>query len=356
MPSSGTKVRGGVLLKTVLAVVGAVVSVFLIATAFFTLDPATHHLVPRFSVTEFIHDIPANARWLLPFALLTAAMAPLRALQWQRTLKHHVPFAERYHLVAIAGIANNLLPGKVGDGIRAFLMSRSQNVPFVNSFGSVMVCKLLEFAALMALAGLSFAGPFASAMRSYSGALEPALALCAGLVLVVVLLAHYSRPLSHALVKRHRFPKLAHFLVEIGEGLGTAKSFRGMAVALAYSVGPVLAPSLAYGVALQLLGVQGGVWAGPVMLAAIALGQSVPVPVGMGVYYFVTSSTARSFGATPAQAAAYAALTHLATVLTQIIMGGISIWVRKLKWSELRRRKDAALAEEEQLAHEPLEA
>ena len=62
----------------------------------------------------------------------------------------------------------------------------------------------------------------------------------------------------------------------------------------------------------------------------------------MGIYYFVTSWAARSLGATDEQAAAFAVLTHISTVLTKMGMGGVSLWKRKLKWSELRRGAHAA--------------
>ena len=105
----------------------------------------------------------------------------------------------------------------------------------------------------------------------------------------------------------------------------------------------MLAPALGYGLGLSAIGVRGGVFAGVVVLGAIALGQSLPgIPVGMGVYYFVTSWAARALGASEGDAAAYSVLTHLATVLTQVALGGISVSVRRFKWRDLKRRGDLA--------------
>jgi hypothetical protein len=202
------------------------------------------------------------------------------------------------------------------------------------------VCKLLEFAALMLVVAASFLGPFGQTMGQFSDKLVPALVGCLALVLVVVLLAHFSGSLADALERRKRMPKLQHALVNIGEGLGTARSFRGMALALLFSAGPVLAASLAYGIGLRGLGIRGGLFAGAVVLGAIALGQSVPV--GVGMYYAVTSWVARELGATEQQAAAYALLTHLCAVAAQLAVGAVSIRVRKIRWSELKRRTTLA--------------
>ncbi|WP_224246489.1 lysylphosphatidylglycerol synthase transmembrane domain-containing protein [Hyalangium gracile] len=341
-----------------MGVLGAVITVVLISTAFFhwNVGEPGPLLVPRFPLRQFFQELPGHLVWLIPFMLLEASIIPLRALQWQQTLQRKVPFKERYHLVAIGAFTHNVLPGKLGDIIRSFLLARTQRLPFLQCLGSVAVCKLLEFAALMLLVALSFLGPFGKTMVHFRGALEVALYLCVGLVALVVLLAHYSRPLAHALQRRHRLPRLQNLLQHVADGLGTARSFRGMATALVWSVGPVLAPALAYGMALHGLGISGGLFAGAVVLGAIALGQAVPgVPAGMGLYYFVTSWAARSLGASEADAAAFSTLTHLGTVLANIGVGAVSVHQRKLRLKDLRRGGSLAREATHHVAHEAVE-
>ena len=350
--------EGSALLKVLLGVIGATLSVVLVSTAFYrwNLQGDGPLLTPRFSFAQFFADLPGHLVWLVPFILLQASIIPLRALQWQRALKKRVPFKERYHLVAIGAFTHNAIPGKLGDIIRSFLLSRTQRLPFLQCLGSVAVCKLLEFAALMLLVAVSFFGPFAETMRQFEGALKVAVPLCIGLVTFVVLLAHYSQALAEALGRHKKLPRVQHFLSHVWEGLGTARSFRGMAVALLFSIGPVLAPALGYGLGLQGLGIEGGLFAGAVVLGAIALGQSAPgVPAGMGLYYFLTSWAARSLGASPEHAAAYATLTHLATVLSQVSVGAFSVYHRKIRIRDLRRGGSLAKGAASHVAHEALE-
>ena len=335
-------------LKVLGAAVGLILTAVLVSTAFFRWNFRGEGplLTPRFSLGEFVRDLPSHLPWLALFVLLTASMIPLRAVQWQRTLAKGVPFRERYHTVAIGAFTHNALPGKLGDLFRSFLMSRSQNIPFVRSLGSVAVCKLLEFCALVSLAALSLLGPVGEMLAQFAEALRTAGIGCLALVAAVVLLAHFAAPLAGSLKRSHRLPRIQLFLREVSEGLGTARSFRGMAVALLFSFPPVLASALAYGAALAGMGLPGAIFAGPVMLVAISLGQSTPgIPVGMGVYYFVTSWMARALGASPEDAAAYAALTHLSTLLTNISVGGISVWTRRLGWRELIQRTRTAREE-----------
>jgi uncharacterized protein (TIRG00374 family) len=336
---------GRTAVKVLLGFIGACVSAVLIASAFyrFDLSGAGPLLVPRFSLAAFFGSLPSHLGWLALFMLLQATILPLRALQWGTTLPKRVPFRERYHLVAIGAFTHNVIPGKLGEFIRSFLMSRTHRMPFMQALGSVAVCKLLEFAALMLLVAASFIGPFGKVLGRFEAALRVAIPVCITLVFVVTLLAHYAAPLGHALERRGRMPRVQVFLHNVSEGLGTARSFRGMAKALVFSIGPVFASALAYGLALQGLGIPGGVFAGAAVLGAIALGQSTPgIPAGMGIYYFVTSWAARELGADAEGAAAFSVLTHLATVLTMVVVGGASVWKKKLKWSDLRRRAHVA--------------
>jgi uncharacterized membrane protein YbhN (UPF0104 family) len=350
--------HGKTLLKAVLALLGVVLSVVLISTAFFSwnLGKPGPLLVPRFSFSEFFRELPGHLVWLIPFMLLSASIIPARAVQWQRTLQKRVPFKERYHLVAIGAFTHNALPGKLGDVIRSFLLSRTQRIPFVQTLGSVAVCKLLEFAVLVALVALSFLGPFGATMARFEGPLKAAISALVGFVALVLLLAHYSLPLSGWLHRKHKLLRVQGFLNHVSEGLGTARSFRGMALTLFFSIGPVLAPAIGYGLALQGLGISGGLFAGGVVLGAIALGQGLPgVPAGMGLYYFVTSWAARSLGAPAEDAAAFATLTHLGTVIAQVSIGAFSVHKRGLRLKDLR--KGGALAKDaaHHVAHEFVE-
>lgn len=209
-------------LKALLVLVGVVLSVLLVSTAFFrwNLTRPGPLLEPRFSLEKFLRELPGHLVWLIPFMLLSASIIPLRALQWQRTLSKPVPFRERYHMVAIGAFTHNALPGKLGEFIRSFLLSRTQRIPFLQALGSVAVCKLLEFAALMGLVALSFLGPFGEKLARFEEALKAAVAVCVGLVVVVVLLAHYALPLARWMERRERLPRVRSLLGHLAEGLG----------------------------------------------------------------------------------------------------------------------------------------
>lgn len=316
----------------------------LLATAFVRFDVEWFRLSvePRFSFSDFSAELPRHLLWLLPFCVLTAVTVPLRALQWQTTLRGPTSFSLRYHLVALAGIANNVLPGKVGDLLRAFLLARSEKLPFVESLGSVAVCKLFELVALAFLLFFCLISPFGGALEPFRAAWVPAAAGCGGLLCLGLALAFGSKPLADFLARQNRFPRAVKFLVEMHAGLASARSLRGMLRVLVYSLGPVLAPALAYGWALEGLGVPGGIFAGAVVLAALSIGQTAAAPAATGAYCFVAAWAARALGCSEQHAAAFATLTYLGTAGTQLLLGLLSVKAMKLSWADLRAKGSSA--------------
>ena len=186
----------------------------------------------------------------------------------------------------------------------------------------------------MLLVAASFLGPFGDATRRFAGPLRIGIAALLALMLLVIVVAQHAPRMAAALHRRNHMHRTQELLASIGEGLGAARSVPGMAARFVLSIGPVVAPALGYGLALRALGIPGGLLGGAVVLGAIALGQTaVGIPAGLGIYYFVTSWVARSLGASPEQAAAYALLTHLGTIAAQVGVGAISVWRRKIRWA-----------------------
>jgi len=343
---SGDRQRGRWLVRGALGLLGMAASTALAASAFFHVRLAGGRLAlaPRFALGAWASDLPRHLPWVGAFALLTATLLPLRALQWRFALGPGAPgFLSRYHAVAIGAFLHNAVPGKLGDLARALLLARRHGLPFFESLGSVLVCKLFELAALVAVVALTLAGPLGA---GFFGRLGPALliaaSLCLSLLAAALVLARHALPWGLAL-KRGRWPRLGGALMHLGKGLHATRSPKRAALVFLASLGPVVASALAYGVALQALGVHRGLWAGGVALGAVSLGLIIPgLPIDTGMYYLMTSWAARTLGASPAQAAAFAALTHGATFSTQLAIGFISVIVHRLRPSDLLSAVSAA--------------
>lgn len=134
---------------------------------------------------------------------------PLRAFRWRKLLRN-VGFLPRegVRLPGILGIseiiilswfANCVVPAKLGDAYRAYLLKRNSNVSFAKTFGTILAERIIDTLVLFSLLGLS-------ATLAFHGALpgEIVAILQGGLALVVIVvvgllsmrnLGHFIRPL-----------------------------------------------------------------------------------------------------------------------------------------------------------------
>lgn len=330
--------------KVVKRILGGIVAVtlttLLIGSAFFRPSfEGGFHLTARFPLDQWLADLPSQFGWVLLFAILTSSMAPVRAFRWGFTLpKDRKPaYWDRYHAVAIGLLGNNVIPGKVGEALRAmsltrFTEARGTPISFSMSLGTILVCKVLDLIALLILLVLSPAGPIFGGATGFSSGFTGVIIGVPALVAVLFLLARYAPRIAAWLHRKKRYPKLQTFLREVGIGVAASGSFLRLLYALGGTLLAIALVAAGYSFALYGVGARVGFSAGVVLLTAVTLGQSPPgVPAGMGMYYLASTWAARLLGATAEQAATLAVLTHLTTVVTHIAVGGASLLIRRVK-------------------------
>lgn len=118
---------------------------------------------------------------------------PVRALRWRKLLRNVGFLAdEGVRLPSLAGIAeiillswfaNCIVPAKLGDAYRAYLLKKDAGVSFSKTFGTILAERVIDTLLLFILLGVS-------AVLTFHGALPSQITtiLQAGLVLVVIVL------------------------------------------------------------------------------------------------------------------------------------------------------------------------
>ena len=186
------------------------------------------------------HLTQANPLYYLAALLVYYTTFIVRGLRWHKLLEN-VGFrpAEGVRLPPVSGVAiivllgwfaNCIVPAKLGDAYRAYLLKRAAGVPFVMTFGTIVAERIIDVLLLFSL----LAG---SALLAFGGALPPVIfgIMQVGLVLVgaalVGLLA--MRNLSPLITRLlpGRFREQYALLEQ-----GTLGSFRSLPLVLLYSV------------------------------------------------------------------------------------------------------------------------
>ncbi len=114
-----------------------------------------------------LHAVLRQIRQADPWLFLLAVAAAtfpfwIRAWRWRSLLRPVYPatsFRARFAAVNIGFMANNLLPARVGEILRAYVVSRLEPIPVVSSLGSLVVERIFDGTTLVAFTFLALAFP-----------------------------------------------------------------------------------------------------------------------------------------------------------------------------------------------------
>jgi len=343
----------------------------------------------------------ANYLYLVPGVGFLAVLYWFRVVRWRLFL---VP-VKRVRRLSVASatcigfMANCVLPARVGELIRPYVLSRKEEgVSFGHALataaGLERMFDLIGLSILMLITWVLLAPymaervPDAGAEGAFAWAAdgggvvvamgEPAqepegedliqktwrkgivfvflAAVCAVMLVAVALFPRPFRRLAGVFIRflpaAWRGP-LGEFIQSVTDALSFLKSWKGVALAVAYSIGLWLAQGLStYAIALGLnleLGVGGS------FLVVIAVAVAVALPQGpafIGPFQLAAMVAAGSFAASQGEAGAFALLMWLVNVVPITLVGLGFLWFEGLSLGQLT----SASREMEEKAREEHEA
>ena len=270
----------------------------------------------------------------------------MRAARWQRLLRPVAParLGTLFSAVLIGFMANNLLPARLGELVRAYAARRLVGVPVSAVLGSLVVERLLDALTFLLLifVTLLFVDPAASAggfSTAYlRGAALGLLALYAAVV--AVLLALRRRPerviaFLARLAGRISSPleeRTAAALTAFNQGLGMLGRGRGLPGLLAMSLLVTLPHLVSYTVFLPAMGLPLDVLWGAMALVGAAMAASIPAGPGHIGTFQLGVMWALMLAGAPAQPAAAFGLLYWAICFVGVGLAGlVTMWRAGLK-------------------------
>ncbi len=234
-------------------------------------------------------------------------------------------------MIAIGYMANDVLPLRLGEVARCFVLRRREGVPQTAALGTVLVERVMDGLTMLAFMGATLPLlPFSAALYRLMGG--------AGALFLVVTLALVAFTLRPALALR------TLDVVSRPVPAGLAQRLRGFAESFLSGMGALGGT----GPALRVFGLSCAAWlleAGmyftlmfafplapsaplAVLTTAVAnLGTLVPSSPGyVGVFDFIGRSVLAQFGVPDEAALAYVLVVHAALVLPITLLGFVYIW------------------------------
>src|SRR6185436_3827209 len=91
------------------------------------------------------------ARWLVVGALLSLLLQIFRSWRWQLELLplEKIPLGRLWIITGIAYMAINLLPARLGEFVRPWLLSRRSTVSFSSAVGNLLIEKTMDSLAIV---------------------------------------------------------------------------------------------------------------------------------------------------------------------------------------------------------------
>lgn len=277
------------------------------------------------------------------YALLLAALPCyfagvwFRTLRWQQLLSPiaRLPAPGLFTQVVIGYMANDVLPLRVGELVRAYLLGRRHRLAKVAVLGSIAIERLTDGLVLLAFAGgVALFLP----LESWMGWVIRTMAVVfvgAALGMLAVLL--FREPVARRLA-----PHAPAVLTRVaGAFLGGAESLRQPGL---------LAQAGAHGAMTWLCE------AGVFYVVALAMGLAIPLSVlllsmalanlatalpssqaGIGPFEYFAAQTLVLFGTDPSVAATYALLVHVVLILPVTLLGFFFLWREELSLEQVTR-------------------
>lgn len=273
-------------------------------------------------------------------ALILAAIAvfylgfPLRGLRWAILLRGtglRIGLKDSTEIILLSWLVNCVVPAKLGDVYRAYLLKINSSASLSRTFGTVFIERVLD---LFAIAILGIAAGY----WSFRSGLPPAIQIVFGIgIVVVVVLAiglFTMRNFGRRIIVALRFlPTMVLELYDrFEEGVFGALKARQLPVLGAITTGVWMTESLRLYLVIQALGfddVTIGL-SGAVFVALIgSLLTAVPLsPAGLGIVEAgVVGVLTVAYGVPLPEATAIALLDRVISVFSVIIVGSVAYFV-----------------------------
>jgi uncharacterized protein (TIRG00374 family) len=279
--------------------------------------------------------------WLLVAVGVSFVLMAFRAWRWQLELRplEHVPFARLWAVTAVAYMAINLFPARLGEVVRPWLLSRRSSVSFSNVVGNLVVEKTIDSLVILfyILAGLMTVENLPPWVRR--GAMVPA-AFAVILVGLVLLLywrgeAFVDRWVLHRLPERFAAP-VKRIISAIVAGMQVLPNTGLLLAVFVVSVALWFLPILSSYIMIRAFDFAVPFGAAMVVFIFIGFGTALPNAPGMiGLYQYACVLALGLFNVNEADAGAYGIVLNAVQLLTIVAQGLIGLRMAGVRWSDL---------------------
>ncbi|MBC8017753.1 MAG: flippase-like domain-containing protein [Verrucomicrobia bacterium] len=324
---------------------GIAVSVFFMALLFRKID---------FNQLWSAH-VRVDYRYILLAVACTFISYFLRAVRWHYLLipVKRIPLSSLYPATIIGYMANNLLPARLGEFVRAYVLAQREGLQTPTVFASLVIDRLFDgFTVMLILLFTLFTLRMPQSLSEAETALRTGgvvmFVLYAAVVAFLFLLKRQTmRTLSWTGILLKPFPqKLSGRIIPLlGSFIGGIRmSSKGghIAAVLVSSLAVWLFCVIPVDLVLQGFGIHLPITASMFILVLLVFAVMVPASPGfIGTYHYACFKGLSAFGITGPIAASIALVIHGTAFFPVIIAGAYHLWRGKISLNAVRKAGDS---------------
>lgn len=291
----------------------------------------------------------ANYWWLIPAGAVLFVAIAARCVRWSVLMRPVAPMSplQLFPYAIIGYMANNLLPARAGEVVRAYVLGEREKVSRMATFGTIAVERLFDGCTLVLL--LLLAGTF---VGFENGRLQ-AIAVASTVLFILALAVFYALTKSEERAHRvmHRLvrvlparlePQAAGIADSLVTSLRSVHDARSLALVVLFSVIAWTVEGSAYAIVGIGFNLDVSFWQYLLLLSASNLAIIIPTFFGgTGPFEWATRLVLTGAGVAGATASAYAVVAHAFVLVPTTILGLLIFWSFGVSFRRVTQRVEA---------------
>ena len=278
----------------------------------------------------------------LPLVFIATAIS-LSAFRWSKVSGPNVLFRETFSALLIGMFINNVMPARLGEVARGYVLSRKRNLSFTYAFSTVLLDRFFDLTGLMLMTFLFFPrGRLPHRVSQGIYAIIGMVVLCA---LLIILLSRQSFANRFAKrfagVEQSFLAKLGRRLIEIQENLSRIASPLTIVLFVGISFCTWLSMSVALWVVTVALGIHVPFACIPFVCALLNIGITIPSSPGyVGLYQFLLVYLLSIFGVPKYEGFTVSILYHASWYIPYTVVGFALLLREHLRIKDIQRLEE----------------
>lgn len=295
--------------------------------------------------------LTVDYRYILIAVFFTFISYFLRAVRWKYLLisDKSIPLSSLYPATIIGYMANNLLPARLGEFVRAYILAEREKLEAPAVFASLVIDRLFDgFSVLVLLLMTLFSIKLPPGMEDAATALRGGGAAmfflyCAVILFLYLLKKQTKRTLAVVKYLLRPFPdtvadKTINLLGSFIGGIRLSPNYWHIFALLASSAGIWLFCLLPVDMTLRAFNIHLPLSASMFILILLVFAVMVPASPGfIGTYHYACYKGLSVFGVSETASVSIALVMHASGFFPVIIAGVYYLWKNKISLNKLKR-------------------